>query len=598
MTRVTVKNLNTQPAQIGNLGGAVQVDCAVFTDADDAAIKHVTAAAGPLVGPADQPLRPVPGQYIKSTREGFYRTTVPVPWLTEPGRYDIDVVARDTEGYTGRGKAALRVAFDPPTYRGGPLTAENRAVLVKAGRAPIIEGNRAELLWDGRHALASRLELIAAARRQINLQNYVFEFVGAGKDIYDTLLPRLNAGVEANILLNASTQIPGALTSTLRLSAHRILAEIAGFLEDQGLTLGADGDAKESARRFDGRKSNVNLILFAGSLMNRRGLKPQAGDQAAAVWLVKMIQDAWGEHFFDDDQTGADWRQRAYQGPGGLPAIPLLDYAIHEKILIVDGRRAIVGGRNLADAYFEPWIDTDVLLDGPIVREVQKGFSRSFSEFAELEGRVCQVSAPRVRLTRAGEMPVQFVQSRPWRNEVHTLHVLVTALAMARRSIRIYSQYLVLPNSLLLDSLLAAARRGVDVRIYTNSQTAGQELYWSTGYFISLNYFARLVREGVRIFLNPGVEGRKEAQPYLHAKEFIIDDELVMSGSFNLSLRSCFVESENLVNIFHPALAAAECARFDRHTAAATEVTSDFLRTQYRTNRTTADIARTFELFF
>ena len=49
MTRVTVKNLKTRPEQIGNLGGTVQVDCAVFTDVDDAAIKHVTAAAGPQV---------------------------------------------------------------------------------------------------------------------------------------------------------------------------------------------------------------------------------------------------------------------------------------------------------------------------------------------------------------------------------------------------------------------------------------------------------------------------------------------------------------------------------------------------------------------
>ena len=36
-------------------------------------------------------------------------------------------------------------------------------------------------------------------------------------------------------------------------------------------------------------------------------------------------------------------------------------------------------------------------------------------------------------------------------------------------------------------------------------------------------------------------------QPYYHVKEFLFDGDLAAVGSFNLSLRSCYVESENLV---------------------------------------------------
>ena len=55
---------------------------------------------------------------------------------------------------------------------------------------------------------------------------------------------------------------------------------------------------------------------------------------------------------------------------------------MHNKLLLVDGSFAIVGGRNIADAYFERvgepdhFIDMDVLLAGPAVRELGAVFDR------------------------------------------------------------------------------------------------------------------------------------------------------------------------------------------------------------------------------
>jgi cardiolipin synthase A/B len=593
MAYVTIKNIAFTPATVDNSGGGARLECEVFTEADAARIKDVVVENDALGMEKDRPLKPVRGHTLKRTGEGFFFTTVSVPPLTEPGDYPFKLRARDSEGYTGRTGATLKVTYARTTY-GGPLAAESRAAFEKFGASPIMPGNRVELLWNGAHSLERRLELIAGARRQVNLQNYVFDLTGNGKRIYDTLAPRLEHGVEANILLNASTQLPSSLAGTLRLSAHRLLAEAAAFLEKQGLKLEEHSEAADFVQRLERRKA-VNLVLFTGSLMEARGMTPGHTGEPA-VWLVKMIKDALGESFFEDYPIESNWQQAAYTGPGGLPALPLLDYAIHEKILIADGRRAIVGGRNLSDEYFAPWIDLDALIEGPVVREIQRGFIRSFREFSEPTDPPPTVVRP--RLTAVGDVDVQFVQSRPWLGELNTMKTVVTAFQTAKKSIYAYSQYLVLPDSQLLDALVNAAERGVDVRVLTNSHLAGQDLYWSTGFFISLNYFPRLMRAGVRLFLHPGFEEPKAKQPYLHAKEFIIDGELAMIGSFNLSMRSCFVESENLVNIFDPAIAEAEQARFLTRLEAAAEVTPKFMQEAYREHRSTTEFARSFELFF
>ncbi|MDP8224400.1 MAG: phosphatidylserine/phosphatidylglycerophosphate/cardiolipin synthase family protein [Candidatus Lernaella stagnicola] len=595
---VIIKNMKVEPADLDNRGGRARLSAEAITTVHDAAIKNVELVGSQVPNAAPRSLRPVRGQIINATREGFYETSLAIPPLIDPGEYELTLRARDSEGYTGRAKTHLRITYRRPPYEGSIDSPENRATLAKLAHAPIVPGNAVEVLWDGETALARRLELIESAKRQINLQNYVFAITGIGRQVYEALLPRLDKGVEANVLLNAGTQIPGAMLSTLRLSAHRILAEIAGFLEDQGLTLGAKLSGEEVQKHLRAwKRQNVNLELFGGSLFSKRGLAPQSESAPAAVWLVKMIKDSLGEDFFGENSSEGDWRQQAYRGPGGLPAIPLLDYAIHEKILLADARRAIVGGRNLSDEYFAPWIDVDVLLEGPVVKQVQRGFVRSFLELAET-AEPPTVADLRPRLKTAGPSDVQFVQSRPWRGEYYTLNALVTAIQMARKRVYAYSQYLVLPDGLLLDALLDAAQRGVDVQIITNSQTAGQELYWSTGYFVSLNYFARLLKAGIKIYLNPGTPEQEEKQPYLHAKEFLIDDELTMIGSFNLSTRSCFVESENLVNIFDRRIAEDELARFAAHRRDAVEVTPTFMRDAYREHRTTMEFARSFELFF
>ncbi len=67
-----------------------------------------------------------------------------------------------------------------------------------------------------------------------------------------------------------------------------------------------------------------------------------------------------------------------------------------------------------------------------------------------------------------------------------------------------------------------------------------------------------------------GLDVRQDGNPYiLHHKVFIIDDEIVVTGSFNFSDNALASNDENLVIIYDPVLAAQFIAEFERRWAEA-----------------------------
>jgi len=282
-----------------------------------------------------------------------------------------------------------------------------------------------------------------------------------------------------------------------------------------------------------------------------------------------------------------------------LPSLPLLTYAIHEKILVVDGTRAIVGGRNLEDKYFTYWTDLDLYLEGPIVRRVQEGFVRSWEAFSRNSRQERMPTRMSEEPGRAGSSEVRFVQSRPWLGEYTTLETLVSAFQMARKRIFASSQYLVLPDSLLRAALVDAARRGVEVHILTNSYATGLEVGFAAGHHITLRYCEPLLDAGIRIYEAIGPEAEEMPKPYMHAKQFLVDGVWAAVGSFNLSMRSCFIESENLVVVQDPGFVEGQEAAFRRTLEHhATEMTLETLNEQKERFRTQMSMTNYLDLFF
>ncbi len=115
----------------------------------------------------------------------------------------------------------------------------------------------------------------------------------------------------------------------------------------------------------------------------------------------------------------------------------------------------------------------------------------------------------------------------------------------AKCEIIIESPYMVLSKN-MREILLAARRRGVAVRILTNSAASTDEKLAQAAYE---NDKRELLRAGVELAEYPGPD-------HLHAKSAVVDGRFALIGSYNFDARSEFTNSEVAVLIDAPCLAA------------------------------------------
>ncbi|MDQ3187655.1 MAG: phospholipase D family protein [Pseudomonadota bacterium] len=227
---------------------------------------------------------------------------------------------------------------------------------------------------------------------------------------------------------------------------------------------------------------------------------------------------------------------------------------MHDKTLVVDGKIAITGGRNMAAEYFDynheyNFRDRDALLLGEAVKAMQASFQRFWSselsvKVEELYGRlgalqkyvrvtdaeVAQIYrelheyakspenfAPEVRAAvvatpnsfarLAQQMTwgkVEFISDRPGKNESQfrldgggqTASALGQLVQNARSRVVIQSPYLVLSDK-AMELFRQTTARGVTVRINTNSLASTDNLAAFSGY---RNQRDQLLRMGLQIY--------------------------------------------------------------------------------------------------
>ena len=208
----------------------------------------------------------------------------------------------------------------------------------------------------------------------------------------------------------------------------------------------------------------------------------------------------------------------------------------HRKLLIVDGRIAFLGGINISSVYsggsfgkakrVDPdaalaWRDTDLQLQGPVVAELQKLF------LAAWQSQQGPPLAPRdyfPPLQAMGTQVVRAIGSSPEEEFSLIYATLLSAIGSAETSVRITNAYFA-PDPQLLEALVAAAARGVEVTLILPAQTDSWLVFHA-----GRSHYARLLKGGVRIFERRGV--------VLHSKTALVDGVWATVGSTNLDWRS------------------------------------------------------------
>jgi cardiolipin synthase A/B len=210
----------------------------------------------------------------------------------------------------------------------------------------------------------------------------------------------------------------------------------------------------------------------------------------------------------------------------------------HRKILVVDDEVAFVGGYNIGSPYATEWRDTHVRITGPGVWDLK----RAFADFWNLNrrprhGRPLLLETapdwePRIRIHR--NVP------RLWMFPIRAMYL--EAINRASSHVWMTHAYFI-PDSDFVEAVVAAARRGVDVRLLVPATSNHVVADW-----LSRGYYGEMLGAGVRIFRFQGA--------MVHAKTSTIDGRWSTVGTANVDRLSMTGNYEVNVEFIDDAMAA------------------------------------------
>jgi cardiolipin synthase len=363
-----------------------------------------------------------------------------------------------------------------------------------AGVAPSIPGNSATLIRTGESAFDAIWSAIEAAQDHVNLEFFIFEDVThRGRSIVDLLIRKRRAGVQVNLIYDA-------------VGSDQTPGEVFDRLRDAGV---------------------------------------------AVVQFNPIV-------------------------PGASGRLVNPNHRDHRKIAVADGRLAVIGGINISEVYLssggsagyagkkkqdkgkppEKWRDTDLLIKGPAVAELQKLF---LATWKDQTGEEPAHAAYYPTLAPTGLLDIEVIGSSPDDAPAVYYAELLAAMQSAKSRVWITNAYFA-PTKGEVEQLLAAAKRGVDVRLLLQGQSDAPRVR-----DIGRSYYAAFLEAGVRIW---ELEGE-----ILHSKTATIDGAWAAVGSSNFDGRSIRFNDEVDTIVHGPEIAGGLEKEFESAAAKAKVVT-------------------------
>lgn len=305
---------------------------------------------------------------------------------------------------------------------------------------------------------------------------------------------RVTVGNAARILNDGREAYP-AMLAAIRAAQKRILLEMYIFAEDR------TGTAFREALAERARAGVAVYLIYdcVGSVATSHAFFREleaAGAQVLGYHPLAPWKPLWNWFFRD-----------------------------HRKVLIADAT-AFMGGMNLSDENAareeggKAWRDTQVQLEGPCVRDLEKLF---WDTWAAMRGAVPDALRA-LPMPERGQTPVRVFSSTGLLNRRSIRRSYLNAIDRARESIRITNAYF-LPGRSVYRRLVKAARRGVRVQVLLPYETDHPYVRWAS-------------RALFGIFLENRIELYEYQPSVLHAKTAVIDGIWSTVGTHNLDHRS------------------------------------------------------------
>lgn len=203
-----------------------------------------------------------------------------------------------------------------------------------------------------------------------------------------------------------------------------------------------------------------------------------------------------------------------------------INYRIHRKLIIVDGKIGFTGGLNIADRYIltnslGKWRDTFVRMEGSIIQGLQLLF---MVDWFFVDRKLIDGPQYFPKAQKFSQNIVQIVNSGPDSDWEAIMQGIAKAIATATKYVYIHSPYF-MPTEVISTCMQMAALSGVDVRLMIPAKSDS-----SMSDASSCSYLGPALEAGVRVF--------RYKKGFLHSKAIVIDDFISIVGSCNLDERS------------------------------------------------------------
>lgn len=235
--------------------------------------------------------------------------------------------------------------------------------------------------------------------------------------------------------------------------------------------------------------------------------------------LSREITQMW-------NANGIKWSY--FKSARGLKRFYQLNFRNHRKLMIADGKQALLGGMNIGDNYLmdnNSWKDIHIMVCGPSVLALQVAF---LEDWFWIFQQTIELSWDREQFSENEKVTI--VPSGP-SDELDTARLMILELIQtAKERLWLTTPYFV-PTSDTLHAMILAKLKGVDVKLLVPKSSDNFLVKYASQYYLKI-----LHRAGVEVY--------EYTEGFYHGKTILVDHEIACVSSVNLDNRSMYLNFE------------------------------------------------------
>ena len=214
---------------------------------------------------------------------------------------------------------------------------------------------------------------------------------------------------------------------------------------------------------------------------------------------------------------------------------------LHKKVVVADGKVALIGGINIANRYHgsaneKPWLDFAIEINSSIAKDIQ---SHCKANYSKKKSALRKIIPPRFESEE--KVTIQILQN-DWLNRKSEIsEAYIQSISNAKEKVIIVGSYF-LPGRKLTHALLEASKNKVKIQLILSGVSDLPMTRRASCYL-----YSKLLKHNIELY--------EWNQSVLHGKSMVVDGSWTTIGSFNLNNLSSYASIEMNVGIESAAFA-------------------------------------------